>query len=134
MAQHGVALVTPKWCDSIMTSQMLSPYPICKVVKGHVQLNTLLLKLPNVPLLSIPCQLGDPDADYNSEGQCLTCRTWGLSRLGPGVWQLSPSIVVNLNLRSVVTALWSSAELHAYVVMRDVPEPAPFVPVLEKPA
>jgi hypothetical protein len=121
MAQHGVALVTPKWCDSIMTSQMLLPYPICKVVPGHIQ-KTLLLKLPNMPLLAIPCQLGDPDADYNSEGQCLTCRTWGLSRLGPGVWQLAPSIVV------------SYKELHAYIVMRDVPEPAPFVPVLEKPA
>lgn len=44
---------------------------------------------------------------------------WGLIRLGPGVWKLSPSIISGDKV------------LHGYVTLVDVPEPAPFLP---KPA
>jgi hypothetical protein len=38
---------------------------------------------------------------------------WGLERLGPGVWAVQPSVVV-------------PGAIHAYIVLRGVPEPAPF--------
>jgi hypothetical protein len=39
---------------------------------------------------------------------------YGLTKLGPGVWRLDPSLFV-------------PDELHAFLVLCDVPEPAPFV-------
>jgi hypothetical protein len=60
--------------------------------------------------VSLPVVVG-PEKIRNP--QTMEMEAWGTSRLGPGVWALSPS----LNQPGAV---------HAYIVLTDVPEPPPW--------
>jgi hypothetical protein len=122
----GVIHLTPKWSESIMVDPRKEP--LCVVrgdgAGGHSVTLALPVGRPYPLTFSISCRVGDPDGDFDDQGRCLAIRRWGLNRLGPGVWQVVPSVVE------------PSIGLHAYLVLCDVPEPAPFIttpPTEEKP-
>lgn len=48
---------------------------------------------------------------------------WGVRRLGPGVWAVLPSLNIE-----------GEGGYHGYVVMHDVPEPAPWTVAIATPA
>ncbi len=66
--------------------------------------------------LPIPVTLGQQR--MTSDGQL---RTFGVEGIAPGLWAVSPS----LNIPDT---------LHGFVVLYDVPEPAPFVAIEPEPA
>jgi hypothetical protein len=117
VAEIPVLHLTPKWTEAIMVDPRREP--LCVVRRDpDGQINATLglpVGRPYPMTLGLPCRVGDPDADFDEQGRCLSIRRWGLRRLGPGVWQVVPSVVEN------------SYGLHAYVVLCDVPEPAPFL-------
>lgn len=83
------------------------------------------LSLPNgrggrMPL-GFPVRVGSHEGAMHERGGMVA---WGLRRLGPGVWAVAPSI----HEPSVLVQVGGRAvPLHAYVVLCDVPEPAPFL-------
>lgn len=97
------------------------PEHVAKIVRqpdGTLSLNLWLrgarpdgTPLPNRLSYTVPVQVGP--ADWPDPGNARSIRKWGLERIGPGVWVVSPSV-------------WEPGSFHAYVVLRDVPEPAPF--------
>ena len=109
--------LAPKWSETIMVDPREEH--LCCVrpdLTGGLSM-TLRVQTGYGPVpLGIACRVGDPDADFSPRGECLAIRRWGLRRLGPTVWQLVPSVV--------------QGSLHAYVVLCDVPEPAPFLPAV----
>ncbi len=121
MAEIPVLHLTPKWSETIMADPRHEP--LCVVRRDPNGLSaTLSLPAAGRPYpitMGFAVQVGDPDADFDARGRCLAIRRWGLRRLGPGVWQVVPSLVQE------------TYGLHAYVVLCDVPEPAPFVAVAE---
>lgn len=113
----AVLHLTPKWSDRIMTDPRREPLCTVRVDPGGAISGTLAFPAEGRPYpitLGLACRVGEPDADFDEQGRCLAIRRWGLRRLGPGVWQVVPSIVA------------PEYGLHAYVVLCDVPEPAPF--------
>jgi hypothetical protein len=112
----NVLHLTPKWSETIMVDPRREP--LCCVRRDGGGLGATLslpaAGLPHPITLGLRCRVGDPDATFDAAGRCLTIREWGLRRLGPGTWQVIPSIVE------------PSYGLHAYVVLCEVPEPAPF--------
>ena len=111
--------LTPKWSETIMVDPRPEPLCVVRCDPGGVLSGTLTVPAQGRPYpipFSFACQVGDPDADFDERGRCLAIRRWGLRRLGPGVWQVIPSLVE------------PRLGLHAYVVLCDVPEPAPFAP------
>lgn len=117
MNEIPVLHLTPKWSETIMVDPRREP--LCCVRRDPGGLgSTMSLPVADRPHpipLSFRCRVGEPDADFDDQGRCLAIRAWGLRRLGPGVWQVVPSLVE------------PSIGLHAYVVLCDVPEPAPFL-------
>jgi hypothetical protein len=66
-----------------------------------------LLLGPNVPAIPLPIRAGDAEV---TEDEVIT---YGLDRLSAGVWAMTPS----LNIEGFI---------HAFVVLYDVPDPAPW--------
>lgn len=107
-------LVIP-WADSFDDKR---PEHVGKVVRqsdGSLSANLWMrgqkmdgTPLPNRLAFSFLCRVGS--MDWPAGG---SIRSWGLERIGPGTWVVSPSYFV-------------PGQLHAYIVFRDVPEPAPF--------
>lgn len=97
------------------------PEHVAKIVRqadGTLDLNLWLRgqrpdgsPLPNRLSYHVPIRVGP--ADWPDPSNPASIRTWGLERIGPGVWVVSPSV-------------WQFGLFHAYIVLRDVPEPAPF--------
>jgi hypothetical protein len=116
MAEIPVLHLTPKWSETIMVDPRREPLCVVRRDVGGLG-GTLSLPASNRPnpiTLGFRCRVGDPGAVFDERGRCLSIREWGLRRLGPGVWQVVPSLVE------------PSVGLHAYVVLCDVPDPAPF--------
>ena len=115
MNTNTIYHLAPKWSEQIMSDPRKDTI-LCVVRKGYRGLSGTL-RIPflvkgetkQIPI-SFDCWVGDK-AIINQEGG----NVWGLIRLGPGVWQVTPSIVSE------------DYGLHAYVVLCDVPEPAPFL-------
>lgn len=84
------------------------------VVRNESGLNACLsLPVDGKPhLFSFPCRVGDPDGEFDDYGGVISVRCWGLRKIGPRTWQVIPSIRTDV--------------VHAYLVLCDVPEPAPF--------
>lgn len=59
----------------------------------------------SLPVVVGPAKITDP--------QTMAMEAWGSERLGPGVWAITPSIN-------------QPGTFHAYVILTDVPEPAPW--------
>lgn len=115
MSESAVLHLTPRWSETIMADPRAEHLCVVRRDPGGNLSMVLRVQTQHGPVpLGISCQVGDPDADFDAQGRCLAIRRWGLRRLGPSVWQLVPSVV--------------SGSLHAYVVLCDVPDPAPFVP------
>ena len=103
-----------RWTPSVMGSKLLCAASIVRENGGLTLLIGLHDQQLHQHLFSFPCRVGGPDPiTWAKQGDALT--RWGLSRLGPGVWSIDPSVIV-------------AGELHAFVTLVDVPEPAPFVP------
>jgi hypothetical protein len=104
-----VLMLTPKWSETIMVDPR--PEPLCCVrpdpAGGHSAVLRVTRRDGRTETLGFPVRVGTP------VGEGAAMKSWGLSRLGPGVWAVSPSI-------------HQPGLLHAYVVLCDVPEPAPF--------
>ena len=101
-----------QWTDKIMGSPISPSAAI--VDDGKTLLIGLLDQDSRQHLFSFPCQVGPhlPDT-YRKQGDKI--ESWGLRQLGPGVWNVEPSILVDNSF-------------HAFVTIIGVPEPAPFVP------
>ena len=78
---------------------------------------TLLFRFRPDEVIPIPICEGDPQGELLEVEPGV--RIWGemerygLTKLGSGVWRMDPS-------------LWVPGELHAFLVLCDVPDPAPF--------
>jgi hypothetical protein len=109
----AVLHLTPKWSEHIMVDPRTEH--LCKVTQAENGSLNMTLRLDTdrgqIPI-GIDVRIGDPDGDFDPQGRCLAIRRWGLRRLGAGTWQLVPSVV--------------HGPVHAYVVLTEVPEPAPF--------
>ena len=114
-------LVLP-WAESFDDPR---PVHVAKVVKqtdGRFDLGLWLraqdaagnVKPNRVPFF-VPVRVGDPLAGPETPGVPYKVDAFGLTRIGPGVWVVSPSV-------------WVEGAFHAFVVLHDVPEPAPFAP------
>lgn len=117
MNEIPVLHLTPRWSETIMVDPRREPLCVVRRDPDGQLGGTLAIPVADRPspvMLGLPCRVGDPDGDFDERGRCLAIRRWGLRRLGPGVWQVVPSVVE------------TSIGLHAYVVLCDVPEPAPF--------
>jgi hypothetical protein len=68
-------------------------------------------------LFELPVHDGEPEGEFVDVAPGVrswgAMRYYGLARLGPGVWRLDPSLYV-------------PGGLHAFIVLCDVPDPAPF--------
>ena len=93
--------------------------PLCNVTpitEGGVATGmwSVLLALPTdraYPFtISFPARLGMMDGEMYKAG---AMRHWGLIKIGPGTWKVDPSI-------------HQPNVLHAYLVLCEVPEPAPW--------
>lgn len=74
-------------------------------------------------LIALPAVVGPPET---IDPQTMAMKAWGLEKLALGAWIVTPS-------------LHQPGSLHAYIVLRGVPVPAPFeaatlAPLLETPA
>lgn len=112
----AVIMLTPRWSETIMVDPREEHLCVVRPNIGSDDISmTLRVQFADRAIpLGVPCRVGDPDGAFTPEGECLSIRKWGLRRLGPGTWLLGPSVV--------------QGQLHAFVVLCDVPEPAPFAP------
>lgn len=118
-----IHLITPKWSSRIMEDPRIAEGPLChaapesKLEEVTPQRFSCLLAFPGqrpdgTPLphpvtIGFAAQVGEPEF---ADAATMTMRRWGLTKLGPGVWKVMPSIVEK------------AYGLHAYVVLCDVPE------------
>jgi|SRR5579871_5940316 len=109
-----VQLLTPRWRERITAPEDLQE-PIC--VAHNVDGSWILTVMIDGEEYELPVQEGEPEGDLEEIAPGVKAwvrmKVFGLSKLGPGVWRMDPS-------------LWVAGELHAFLVLRDVPEPAPF--------
>jgi hypothetical protein len=121
-AQQDVQLVTPRWVDwdapgAATPEEYLEQLaqPIGSVIREEGEW-FLALRIEG-EFYKMPVHDGEPEGEQEDAApgvkQWGAMKRYGLERLGPGVWKLSPS-------------LWAPGALHAFIVLRDVPEPAPF--------
>ena len=102
-----------QWTDRVMGSPASPSASI--VDEGRTLLMGLLDQESRQHIFSFPCRVGPPfPPTYKKQGDRI--EAWGLQRLGPGVWNVEPSILVDNSF-------------HAFVTIIGVPEPAPFVPI-----
>jgi hypothetical protein len=76
---------------------------VCGVLAGDV----VLVLGPTFPTLPLPLRMGEPEI---VDGELVA---FGVDRVAAGVWQVTPS----LNYEGLI---------HAFVVLVDVPDPAPW--------
>jgi hypothetical protein len=121
-ARENVQLITPRWVDwdapgAATPEEYMEQLaqPIGSVIREDGEW-VLALRIGG-EFYKMPVHDGEPEGEavdvapgVKSWGEM---ERYGLSRLGPGVWMLTPS-------------LWAPGVLHAFIVLRDVPEPAPF--------
>ena len=109
-----VQLITPRWTEQIAGPEDLEE-SICVVVQVEDgwQLHVLIDGEPYY----LPVHEGAPEGELVEIAPGVKAWTrmtkFGLEKLGPGVWRVEPS-------------LWVPGQLHAFLILRDVPEPAPF--------
>ena len=127
-----VVLVTPRWTDAIQTDPR--PDPLGRVARTDAGWE-LAVRVPvrapdqapgTINLMTVTCavRVGEPDVAMLAQPDGSAApgvRCWGLRRLGPGTWLVAPSLAM-----PGVTA--------AFVVLCEVPEPAPFVDAPASPA
>ncbi len=113
---NTVLLLVLPWADRFDDPRSGHVAKVVRQADGHLDLNLWLRaqrpdgsELPNRVGFSVPVQVGL--ADWPNPADPTSIRTWGLEKIGPGVWVLSPSVF--------------RPEFHAYVVLRDVPENGP---------
>jgi hypothetical protein len=110
-----------QWTDRVIGSPA-SPsasQPLARIVdEGKTLLMGLIDQESRQHIFSFPCRVGPPlPPTYRKQGDKI--ESWGLQRLGPGVWNVEPSILID-NI------------FYAFVTIIGVPEPAPFVPIQDK--
>lgn len=89
--------------------------PLCSVSKTPDGKWSALLALPTdkqYPYF-LPFPVKNGPMDGKQFGHSYTMKAWGLHKLGPGTWRVNPSI-------------HQAGVIHAYVVLCEVPEPAPW--------
>lgn len=117
-AQQHVLFVTAPWVDHSAAdigeegSALAKNTAIAKLVFEDDGSISLLLgwraddDRPHRVIMGHPVHVGPPDMTKNADGT-YAVKTWGLRRLGTGVWAMSPS---------------TREPAHAWVVVTDVPE------------
>lgn len=114
-----IHLVLP-WADTFTDPRPGHVAKIIKQLDGKLDLNLWLKAVgpdgvpkPNRLAFSVPVCVGPARSAPPTPGVPYNVEAFGLEHIGPGVWVVSPSV-------------WVPGAFHAYVVLRDVPEPAPF--------
>jgi hypothetical protein len=109
----AVSLLVARWTSAPFLDIRDEPVVIIRRLDNGLLDVLVTLPVPNRPRfpLSFVARVGEPEGEGSPE-EGFTMQWWGLSRLGPSVWLVTPSVV--------------TPELHAFIVIRDVPEPAPF--------
>ncbi len=110
MSREEIYLLTPEWSNTLLVDPR--PHVLLCSVQPEKGGFVCLLRIPAKPqtlLLSVPVREGTPIGDATSPHGMIA---WGMRRLGPGVWALSPSI--------------KQTGLHAFVILCNVPEPPPW--------
>src|ERR1051325_7728358 len=111
-------LLTPRYSANLMTDPRDEPLVgIGQDGDGWF----VVLRLDGIPF-PIPVHAGEPVGEAVEVAPQVMAWThmekYGLEQLGPGVWKMEPSFFI-------------PGALHVFLVLRDVPEPAPFAkPVL----
>jgi hypothetical protein len=113
MPDNVVLLLTPKWSESPMDDKRREP--LCFASKTLDGKWSVLLTLPSDQpyphMVSFPAVNGPMDG--KRVGDSYVMKHWGLIKIGPRTWQVNPSIQ-------------QPGLVHAYLVLCDVPEPAPW--------
>lgn len=99
-----------RWQD-LQRGDLLGPDLACGFVDGQV----MLLCGPDIPPLPVTIVHGAPQV--TARRQLLA---YGATRIAPGVWSVAPS----LNVAGVI---------HGFVVLYDVPDPAPWTRMVVLP-
>lgn len=106
-------LLTPKWSENALRDPRREDVCSAQFEEGEWMLTVRVGE--GVYIFAI--RDGEPDGDTIDVAPGVKAwsnmRAYGVKKLGPGVWQLQPSLFV-------------PGELHAFLVLCDVPEPAPF--------
>lgn len=115
-----VHLVVP-WAE---LSSDPRPVHVAKIVRqpdGRLDLNLWLRGVrpdgtpkPFRSHFVVPVRVGPPKSAPETPGVPYAVEAFGLTRIGIGVWVVAPSV-------------WVPGTFHAYVVVYDVPVPAPFL-------
>lgn len=111
--RDDIILLTPRWTETIMTDSREEP--LCALVVDGP--GWFLMVRIDDRLYSLPVREGEPEGELVDVAPGIkawtTMEYYGLQKLGPGVWRVTPSLFV-------------PGELHAFLVLCDIPEPAPF--------
>ena len=109
-----VILLTPRWTSDILNDSREEP--LCEFEKDGPDW-FLTIRIED-HIYSIPVHDGEPQGEIVEVAPGVKAwaemHHYGLSKLGSGVWRVTPS-------------LWVPGELHTFLVLCDVPQPAPFV-------
>lgn len=110
---NHVELLTARFSTAIMTDPRMEA--LCAFEQAGPDW-VLLLRIDG-ELFELPVHDGEPEGEFVDLAPGMRSwgpmRYYGLARLGPGVWRLDPSLYV-------------PGGLHAFIVLCDVPDPAPF--------
>jgi hypothetical protein len=104
------------WSEGPMVD--VRPLPMGRIVRQPNGALELLLVVPDGRkrhLIVVPLSGDENATGMDGEGKAVPGQvmSWGIIRLGPGVWKPVPSI--------------HHAVIHAYLTVIDVPEPAPWL-------
>jgi hypothetical protein len=118
---NKILLLTPKWSTCIMEDPRKEPFCFASEMNpaafgdGKTRVWSILLALPTdrpYPLtISFPAVNGPMKGKLYKQG---AMEYWGLRKIGPGTWAVDPSVQEDCY------------KVHAYVVLCEVPEPAPW--------
>ena len=104
--------LTPKWSTRIMEDPRKEP--LCFASPQGDKWSVLLALPTNGPYpltVSFTAAPGPYKGEMYKEG---AMEHWGLIKIGPGTWKVDPSVQED------------RYQLHAYIVLCEVPEPAPW--------
>lgn len=118
MADNRVHDIVAHWSESLMNDAR--QVHTCTVQLGPNGLYDLIFAIllgnGQRQMFALPIIVGVPEVKSSMIiGSAPTIVRWGIARLGPGVWKPTPSFL--------------HPNIHCFLTLVGVPEPAPFLPI-----